>query len=315
MNKPANFGWGPAMLTRRSFLCGAGMIAGFAAGRLLYAQGTNAPKERHQEGGNALAAPLQTASTHPMKYYISLPKGWSADRAWPVLVAPNSHYGDKGSNLGLFTAERDRRRAGFIIIQPLVINADRVENMGEYRGAVANAIKTADAATDGRDENARARFDAEGLMAILKDVTRIYHGEKKVYITGCSSSTHVAYLMLMNHPELLKGAIINSGVYLGRGVDEAHLPLTHSPERAGVAVKYIVGENDGGYAKYIENWKETKAKLLGWGHPAEKIQEEIIRQGNPERLGTGHQWFPTKIMDFCIGVENGESRRVSNVIP
>lgn len=253
-----------------------------------------------------MAPQIQSASTHPMKYYLSLPPGWSADRTWPVLVAPNSHYGDKGSNLSLFTAERDRRKAGFIIVQPLAINADRVENMAEYRRAVADAIRVADAATDGRDENSRARFDAEGILAILKDVHRLYHGEEKVYITGCSSSTHVAYLMLMNHPELLKGVVINSGVYLGRGVDEAHLPLTNSPERAGVAIKYIVGENDGNYAKYIENWKETKAKLLSWGHTAAKIQEEIIRPGNPEKLGSGHQWFPTKIMDFCIGEERGE---------
>lgn len=177
--------------------------------------------------------------------------------------------------------------------------------MAEYRGAVANAIKAADAATDGRDENARARFDAEGIMAILKDVRRLYHGEEKVYITGCSSSTHVAYLLLMNHPELLKGTIINSGVYLGRGVDEEHMPLVNSAERASVAIKYIVGEKDPGYPKYTENWRETKAKLLRWGHPAAKIQEEIIRQGNPEKLGSGHQWFPTKILDFCCGVENG----------
>jgi hypothetical protein len=110
----------------------------------------------------------------------------------------------------------------------------------------------------------------------------------------------------MNHPELLKGVMINSGVYLGRGVDEAHLPFTNAPERAGVAIKYIVGENDPGYPKYSENWKETKAKLLSYGHSAAKIQEEVIKPGNPEKLGAGHQWFPTKILEFCSGVENGK---------
>jgi hypothetical protein len=69
-------------LTRRGFLRGgAGMITALAAGSALRVQGA------------AVAAPppLQTATTHPMKYYLSLPKGWSADRIWPVLVAPSAH--------------------------------------------------------------------------------------------------------------------------------------------------------------------------------------------------------------------------------
>ena len=43
---------------------------------------------------------VQTATTHPMKYYISLPKNWAPDRKWPVLVAPSAHYGDKGPRTG-----------------------------------------------------------------------------------------------------------------------------------------------------------------------------------------------------------------------
>ena len=227
-----------------------------------------------------------------MKYYLSLPKGWSADRTWPVLVAPSAHYGDKGRNLVSFSAERDRRKAELIIVQPLVINADRVDAMTEYRGAVAGAIKAADSATDGRDEAARAKFDEEGILAILKDIRKLYHGEEKVYIAGFSSSTHVAYLMLMNHPELLKGVVINSGGFAGRGVDEAHLPLVNSADRAGVAIKCLVGEKDPHYEFYAANWKETKSRLLSYGHTAAKIQEEIIKSA-------GHQWFTRQILDFC----------------
>lgn len=245
------------------------------------------------------APPLQTATTHPMKYYISLPKNWSANRTWPVLVAPSAHYGDKGKNLAMFAAERDRRKAGFIIVAPFVINADRVAAMPEYRGAVADAISAADAATDGRDETARAKFDSEGIRAVLRDVQKLYRGEDKVYITGFSSSTHVAYLFLFNHPELLKGVIINSGVYLGRGVDENHIPFPNSPERARLPIKYIVGEEDRGYPKYSENWQETKAKLLRYGHPASKIQMEVITKGNRDHLSPGHSWYPTRILDFC----------------
>lgn len=259
-----------------------------------------------QAANPAMASPalqIQTATTHPMKYYVSLPKGWSPDRKWPVLVAPSAHYGDKGNTNAMFAAERDARKANFIIVSPLVINADRVAVMIEYRGAVADAISAADAATDGRDEIARAKFDSEGIRAILKDVQQRYRSEDRVYITGFSSSTNIAYLFLFTHPELLKGVMINSGVYAGRGVDQEHIPLLNSPERARIGVKYIVGENDPNYTKYLEGWQETKSELLRCGHPASRIETEVIKKGNPERLNPGHNWFPTRILDFFADVE------------
>lgn len=258
------------------------------------------------ESSHAPAAPqVRTATTHPMKYYISLPKNWSAARTWPLIVAPSAHYGDKARSFAMFAAERDRRKAGFIVVAPFVINADRTTEMAEYRGAVVDAINAADAATDGRDEAARGKFDSEGIRAILQDVRKLYRGEDKVYITGFSSSTHVAYMMLFTHPELLKGVVINSGVYLGRGVDEDHLPLPNSPERARLPVKYIVGEEDRGYKKYSENWEDTKSKLLRCGHPAARLQMEIIRKGNRDNLNPGHSTYPTRIFDFCVAMEPG----------
>jgi predicted esterase len=254
--------------------------------------------------GFAAAAPspvepeVRTATTHPMKYYVSLPKDWSAERTWPVLVAPSAHYGDKGRNLAAFAAERDRRKAAFIIVAPFVINADRTAGMPEYRGAVVDAINAADAAANGRDEVARARFDSEGIRAVLADVRRLFRGEDKVYITGFSSSTHVAYLFLFNHPELLKGVIINSGVYLGRGVDEEQLPFLNPPERASLPVKYIIGEEDQGFERCLENWRETKARLLRCGHQDARIEMEIIRKGNRENLNPGTASIPRASLTF-----------------
>ncbi len=150
---------------------------------------------------------------------------------------------------------------------------------------------------------ARGKFDSEGIRAILKDVQILYCGEERVYITGFSSSTHVAYMLLFTRPELLKGVIINSGVYLGRGVDEDHVPLLNSPQRLNLPIKYIVGEDDRGYQKYSENWQETKAKLLRYGHSASKIQMEVIKKGNREHLNPGHDCYATRIIDFCATAE------------
>ena len=278
--------------------------AALAVACVLGAQAANPPATPSQKGGTVPPPPpLQSATTHPMKYYLSLPKNWSPDRKWPVLVAPSAHYAAKGRTIELFAPERDARKASFIIVAPFVINSDPVSGMTEYRGAVADSISAADAADGFRDEDARAKFDSEGIRAILKDVEKLYRGEAKVYITGFSASTHVAYLFLFTHPELLKGVVINSGVYLGRGVDEDHIPLRNSPERAQIEIKYITGGNQSGYQEGLENWLEAKAKLLSYGHPASKIQMEVIKAGNPEKLSAGHNWYPTRILDFCTAAE------------
>ena len=251
-----------------------------------------------------------TASTHPMKYVVSLPSQWTPDKKWPVIIAPNAHYGNKAATLKMLAPLNEKLKAGFIIVSPIVINSDPVAPMQEYRGEIADGIRAADAKTGdyGRDDDARAAFDSAGIRAIIQDVHRLYGGEERVYITGFSASTHIVYLFLFTHPELLKGALINSGVYRGRGVDEAQLPLLNSPERARVEIKFIAGEQDKGAALYAENWAQTKALLVRSGHPESKFHEEIIRQGNTENLPVGHTWFPTRIMDFFIGIQQAEGR-------
>ncbi len=89
-----------------------------APGALMALLATEQPSPADVDFPKATAAPgVRTATTHPMKYYISLPKHWSANRTWPVLVAPSAHYGDKGATLAMFARERDARKAEFIIVQ------------------------------------------------------------------------------------------------------------------------------------------------------------------------------------------------------
>jgi predicted esterase len=251
-----------------------------------------------------------TASTHPMRYVISLPSQWEPGRQWPVIIAPNAHYGSKAATIRMLAPLNEQRKAGFIIVSPIVINSDPVAPMKEYQGVIADGIRAADAkkGEGERDDDARAAFDSAGIRAVIQDVQRLYGGEDRVYITGFSASTHIVYLFLFTHPELLKGAFINSGVYRGRGVDESNLPLVDSPERARVEIQFIAGEQDKGAKIYAENWAETKALLRGCGHPEFRFHEEIVRQGNSEHLPVGHMWFPTRIMDFFIRIQQSKER-------
>ena len=83
------------------------------------------------------------------------------------------------------------------------------------------------------------------------------------------------------------------------------IPLVNSPERAKLEIKVIVGEDDRGYQFYTDNWEKTKAKLLSYGHAPAKLQLEVIKKGNPEKLNPGHSWYVTRIMDFFLAVEAG----------
>jgi hypothetical protein len=300
--------WVTAALTR---VVMTGAVAGLVGSQAVDARA--APSEK---SGEILATPpLHTATTHPMKYYLSLPGNWSADRNWPVLVVPSAHYPNRAKTFAMFVAERDARKTNFIIVVPLVINVDAVTPMTEYRGPVADAMKAADAADGFRNIGARTKFDAEGICAVLQDVRKLYRGEERVYLTGFSASTHVAYLLLFNHPELLKGVMINSGVYLGRGVDEHHIPYLNSPERARLPVKFINGENESGYSECVQNWEKTRAELVRYGHRAENLQREVIRKGNPEHLSAGHNWYPTRILDFIIAVERSTPAESRSAYP
>ena len=57
--------------------------------------------------------------------------------------------------------------------------------------------------------------------------------------------------------------------------------------------------------RHLFNWLETKALLLQCGHPASRIQMEVIKKGNAEKLSAGHNWYPTRIFDFCLAAESG----------
>jgi hypothetical protein len=247
----------------------------------------------------------QTASTHPMKYYVSLPQEWSSDKTWPVLVVPNAHYAAKPKMIERFAPLRDVRKSRLILVQPVVINADPVRNVQEYRGPVMDVISAADAApaAEGRDEAARAKFDSEGILAVMRDVRELYHAEARFYIAGFSASTHIAYMFLFAHPEVLKGVVINSGMYVGRGVDEDRIPLRNSPVRVNLDVLYLVGAKDPHYETYLANWRKSREQLMGYGHPTAKMREETIQAGNRDGLSPGHDWYPAKILNFCDAVE------------
>src|SRR5437867_4843808 len=60
------------------------------------------------------------AATHPMRYHVALPHGWSAERAWPVLVAIPDAGREFEANLAQFVAVRGDRP--YVLVAPEVLS-------------------------------------------------------------------------------------------------------------------------------------------------------------------------------------------------
>jgi len=119
---------------------------------------------------------LRSASGHPMRYYLSLPKGWQAGKTWPVVVAIESANRDFKANAEAFV--KARGDMPFILIIPEVIT-----NGGpHYREASGYSYSESDweiVANDGP-----WKFDEDGVGAAITDVHRKFGGETKYYLTG-----------------------------------------------------------------------------------------------------------------------------------
>jgi len=177
---------------------------------------------------------LQTASTHPIQYYLSLPEGWTPDKKWPVVVVIDSAERDFLKAANDFAQARQHRP--FILVTPLVVTNGgagyRSVPTYHYSDAVWTRIQT-----DGP-----FKFDMDGITAIMQDVVKQYSGEDKYFITGLEAAGHTIWGIVLNHPEVLRAAAIVCPNYIGRWVDEAH--ISSAAERSRLPVRNFIGTKD-----------------------------------------------------------------------
>ena len=177
---------------------------------------------------------LQTASTHPIQYYLSLPEGWTAGKKWPVVVIIDS--ADREFLQAATTFAQARQDRPFILITPLVVTNG---------GAGYRSVPTyhySDAVWDRIQNSGPFRFDMDGIAAIMQDVVRQYGGEAKYFITGLEAAGHTIWGIVFNRPEILRGAAIVCPNYLGRWVDEAQ--ISSAAWRTRLPVRNFIGTKD-----------------------------------------------------------------------
>lgn len=173
------------------------------------------------------ATSVHRASTHPMRYHVALPRGWEADRAWPVLVVISGAARDFADNLEAF--ERARGGRPYILVAPEVLSCGgartRTRDHYSYSTAEWNSLQ-------GGDDFA---FEDAGLAAVLANVHREWRGDSRAFLTGWEAGGHTVWAQAFRHPERWRGVAPVTTNYQQRGVTDSS--FSRAPERTTLPIQ------------------------------------------------------------------------------
>lgn len=236
--------------------------------------------------GAAVAAaeppPLRVEAAGDMQVLVSLPRGWSKARSWPIVVVVEAAEKQFEVNARRFAAARGD--LPFIIVAPFAVTNGR-QGQGDPR------IYPYGAATWRRIErDGVCAFDVDGVLRAVDVVRRRYGGEERFFVTGFEAGAHLVWALVFRHPERLRGAAPVAGNYIGRCVEDAALS-THAARRE-LPVRGFVGDADelcGPRGKLHGQWEAARALALahGWG----RVDETVVP-------GKGHVPMPAEVLAY-----------------
>ncbi|MBV9867076.1 MAG: dienelactone hydrolase family protein [Abitibacteriaceae bacterium] len=204
--------------------------------------------------GTPVAQPeLKTARAVATQYYLALPDGWTPQATWPILVTLEGSGHNFLRNCQAFM--RARKAQPFIIVTPCV-------------------------SSNGNDP-----ADMQAVLAIAREVQQDEHGQPKFFVTGFSAGGHLAWQLILMHPELLAGAVPAAANFLGRGVTT----FSTAPERAQLPIHALQGDKDPYLTALNRQW--DNAEQTARAHGYQNISRTII-------AGAGHSPFASEGIAF-----------------
>jgi dienelactone hydrolase len=225
------------------------------------------------------AISLRKAEHHAMQYYVSLPNGWKAGKAWPVVVAIEDAERDFKRHADIFA--KARRNKPFILVIPEVVT-----NGGpHYREASGYTYKQAD--WDRISKDGDWRFDDEGLAAVVADVHRLYGGESRYFLTGWEAGAHTVFALAFNHPERLAAVAPVCPNYAGRNV-----VFSSSPARLTLPIRVFAGSQDPAWSTGKPLYDQTKrAEAEAVAHGFKFTYQVVASKGHEPLAGSVLDWF------------------------
>jgi hypothetical protein len=222
--------------------------------------------------GRAAPAPdslvLETAAGHPMRYELSLPRGWSPARRWPVVIA-------------LEAAEKDWRGTGRAFVRargerPFIIAVPHILTNGGHDLRHLPAYHYADSTWNRIDREGNCRFDLEGLGAMIDDIHQRFAGEAQVFLTGWESGGHLLWAETFAHPERLRGVAASSTNYIGRCVVDSLFSISHTRETLPIQV-LLPAADSASAAPHGVLYRECQAvRALAEAHGYGNVRQAIV---------------------------------------
>jgi predicted peptidase len=218
-----------------------------------------------QNGSSQLQ--LKTASKHPMRYFISLPKGWNKTKKWPVLIVLEEAMKEYKINMERFVNARGE--SPFILVGPYNTNNGNSGRRDE------NIFPYSKETWDYMEKVGDCQFSDEGIHQIILEVVNDFNGEEKIYLTGFEAGAHALWSIVFNHPEYLKAAIPVAGNFRNRCIELSK--ISNDPSKKNLPIHSIVGEADdyfGPGGKVYNQW--TEVKTLAMNNGFSNISETVI---------------------------------------
>ncbi|MCZ7649569.1 MAG: hypothetical protein M5U26_30635 [Planctomycetota bacterium] len=228
---------------------------------------------------------LRKAKDHPLRYYLSLPKGWQRGKKYPILVTVDG----AGCNF-LGSARSYTSRRGdepYIVVAPCTFINTSNHARGNYAMYSDEEWKRIQELP-----GSAATFDHDGLLKVLDDVRADFGGEEKFYMTGFSGGGNLTWIMIFLHPEMLAAAA---------PACPNCIPLRKVSDheaRKTLPVHVYQGDKDQFLATILEpQWRLVQAMARAGGF--EKIDREMLP-------GVGHSPCVEKVLGYFNGIRKGK---------
>ncbi|HWA25123.1 MAG TPA: hypothetical protein VG734_05560 [Lacunisphaera sp.] len=232
----------------------------------------------------------RVADGHPIQYWVSLPKQWSASRDWPVVVVLEAAEKEYEVNARRFADARGDRP--FIIVAPYIVSNGnqglRDPRIFPYSAETWDLI----------DRLSPCAFDLAGIDAVIATVRRDFQGKSRVYLTGFEAGAHALWAYTFRHPEKLAGVVPVAGNYRGRCVDEAS--MSTDPARDRLPIHALTGSLDPAFgAGGPLHGQFVEAANLARQHGFNAISEGVIP-------GKDHVPLPVEVLAYFATLEQAK---------
>ncbi len=230
------------------------------------------------------APELRTAAGHPMQYYVSLPRTWSGERTWPVVMIIEAAEREFSRTLSAF--EKVRGDRPFILVTPLVTT----NGGANYRQAATYQYSEETWAKVQKD---RCGFDFDGVAAVAADVRKLYHGESKYFLTGWEAGGHTVWGLLFRHPEEIRAAAPAVTNYAARCMEGG---FSNSPARMSlpITVFQVDTERDKAPGRFVY-LQSQEAMKTAREHGFQNVTERVA-------AGRPHGPLAEEVLDYFAGL-------------